>query len=73
MACSPQILTSMSLVVGEDSCTLIHGGELKGATVAIGTTPLSVSQGVNVWPECSSNATIPLSYARLTEVVLAHK
>ena len=44
---------------------------VEGATVAIGTTPLSIPQGVTAWPE--SKTTPILSYACLTEKVFAHK
>ena len=66
----PQILTSMSSVVGEDSCTLNHGGELNVQQELVEPHPLSISQGVTVWIEIT---TIPLSYAWLTEVALTHK
>ena len=46
---------------------------VEGATGASGTTPLSIPQGVTVWPESSNNAAIPTSYAWLTEVALTYK
>ena len=45
---------------------------VEGATGASGTTPLSIPQGVTIWPE-NTRAAIPPSYARLTEIVLPHK
>ena len=39
----PQILTSMSSVVGEGSCTLNHGGELKVQQELVGTSFIRVT------------------------------
>ena len=41
----PQILTSMSSVVGEDSCTLNHGGELKVQQELVGPHPCPSHKG----------------------------
>ena len=78
IASFPQILTSMSSVVGEDSCTLNHGGELKVQQELVGPHPCpshrgsSIPQGITVRIE-NTKCLIPLNYACLTEVVLAHK
>ena len=57
---------------GRRQCYVEPWWWVEGTTGASGTTPLSIPQRVTIWPE-SKSTSIPLSYAWLTEVVLAHK
>ena len=68
--CSSQILTSMLSGVGEGSCTLNHGGELKVQQELVGPHPHPSHRGS---PFGQRTGAIPPSYACLTEVVLPHK
>ena len=48
------------------------GWWVEGATSASGTTPLSVPQGVTIWPENTIDLT-PFTYSCFTKVVLANE